>query len=140
MLLPTKGKGEVIAMKLLLADQNRDILLMYRALFAGRGDDVISAFDGAQVADYLREEDFDLMIVNYDIPRVRAAQLIRMAKEKQTPAITLVNTTEYAGVKTEEIASASIMFPFFPEELFAKVDEVSAGHADDARTDGEMHA
>ena len=121
-------------MKLLLADQNRDVLLMYQALLSGRGNDVVSAFDGAQAADYLNEERFDLMIVNYDIPRVRAAQLIRMAKDRRTPAIALVNTTEYAGVSAEEIETEYVLFPFFPEELFARIDAISAA----GLSDGEM--
>lgn len=130
----------MIAVKLLLADHNRDMLLMYQSLFAGRGDVVVPAFDGAQAADFLKEGDFDLMIVNRDLPRVRASQLVRMANEKRIPAVTLVNTTEYAGVKTEEFSSAYILFPFFPEELFAKIDEIGAGKTDDKQIGGETDA
>ena len=81
-------------MKLLLADQNRDILLMYQTLFAGRGDDVTAAFDGTQVADHLTDERYDLMIVNADIPRVRAARLVQMAKDRQTPSIALTGSAD----------------------------------------------
>ena len=130
----------MIAVKLLLADQNRDVLLMYQTLLSGRGDEVVSAFDGAQAADFLKEGDFDMMIVNRDIPRVRAAQLVRMANEKKIPAIMLVNTTEYAGIRPDDISSSYIMFPFFPEELFAKIDEIGAGRSDDKQIGGETDA
>ena len=126
-------------MKLLLADQNRDVLLMYQALLSGRGNDVVSAFDGAQVADYLNEDRFDLMIVNYDIPRVRAAQLIRMAKDRQTPAIALVNGRQNTGIPAEEIAAEYVMFPFFPEDLFSKIDMMCTKQKADTQRDGVDH-
>lgn len=127
-------------MKLLLADHNRDMLLMYRLLFSGRGDEVVSVFDGAQAAEFLKDGDFDLMIVNRDLPRVRAAQLVRMANEKRIPAVTLVNTTEYEGVETEDLFSAFMLFPFFPEELFAKIEEIGVGRTDDKQIGGETDA
>ncbi len=110
-------------MKILLADQHRDMLLMYRTLLEQRGDEIVTAFDGTQVADYLREEPFDLMILNADIPRVQSSQLLRMAKDRQIGTVSMVNAP--AGEQTASSGGDQtvILFPFFPEELFAKIDE-----------------
>ena len=110
-------------MKILLADHHRDLLLMYRMLLEQRGDEIVTAFDGTQVADYLREEPFDLMILNADIPRVQSSQLLRMAKDRQIGTVSMVNAPAGERAAASDGRETVILFPFFPEELYAKIDE-----------------
>ena len=110
-------------MKILLADHHRDLLLMYRLLLEQRGDEIVTAFDGTQVAEYLQEEPFDLMILNADIPRMQSSQLLRMAKERQIGTVSMVNAPAGERTAGADGKQTVILFPFFPEELFAKIDE-----------------
>lgn len=109
-------------MKILLADQHRDMLLMYRALLEQRGDEIVTAFDGTQVADYLQDTPFDLMIINADIPRVQSSQLLKMARDRRIGTVKMVNAPGVSGT-TDNTEQHVILFPFFPEELFAKIEE-----------------
>ena len=113
-------------MKILLADHHRDLLLMYRILLEQRGDEIVTAFDGTQVADYLREEPFDLMILNADIPRVQSSQLLRMAKERHIGTVSIINAPAGESPSESDGKQTVILFPFFPEELFEKIDEARA--------------
>ena len=124
-------------MKILLADQNRDMLLMYRALLEQRGDEIVTAFDGTQVADYLREEPFDLMIINADIPLVQSSQLLKMAKDLRIGTVEMLNASAESGSAGVNREQTVIMFPFFPEELFAKIEEACPEGGNNGGVDNE---
>ncbi len=105
----------MIVMKILLADQHRDMLLMYRALLEQRGDEIVTAFDGTH-------GELVSKIINADIPRVQSSQLLKMARDRRIGTVKMVNAPGVSGT-TDNTEQHVILFPFFPEELFAKIEE-----------------
>ena len=112
-------------MFVLLADQNRDILLTYQNLFALRGDHTVCVFDGTQALTALTENRFDLLIINQQLPRVFSKQIITYAKEQHIPSIELIDTHISSAVLLGDVpAAAFLALPFSPEILFGYADAI----------------
>ena len=55
-------------MKVLLADDELDILRIYSEMLAGNGFDVTSASNGKDVLDQLDHSEFDMLILDLFMP------------------------------------------------------------------------
>lgn len=105
-------------MKLLIADADRDFLSTFRQLLTLEGHDVVTVFDGTQVITKTATEAFDLVILNYRIPRIKSRELIVSLAEKNIPVIVLLDAKVSSSLLLDDVvANAYLSFPFFPDEL-----------------------
>ena len=76
-------------MRILLASPDRDLLKMYVSLLSSDDREIIPAFDGTQVIMKLVGEKFDAVIIEDDIPRVGADEIMYQCRARKIPVILL---------------------------------------------------
>lgn len=104
-------------MKILFAAPDRDLLECFRQLLETDLGETVTAFDGTQVISLLMSENFDVLVLDRDIPRVDNRTVIERANGKNVPVILL--TDEPAGVRRtgEPSASGRLSYPFTFAEI-----------------------
>ena len=104
-------------MKILFAAPDRDLLECFRQLLETDLGETVTAFDGTQVISLLMSENFDVLVLDRNIPRVDHKTVIERAKEKNVSVIVL--TDEPAGVRRtgEPSASGRLSYPFTFAEI-----------------------
>ena len=114
-------------MRILLADQNRDLLKSYHKLLTLRGYEVSVCFEGAETVRMLSAGQLDLLIVNESLPLISCEKIVGLAREKNVPSIVLLNRKVSAGLLLgAEPANAYLPFPFLPEELVGLIAQTNA--------------
>jgi CheY-like chemotaxis protein len=68
--------------KILLADDEKDILLIYSELLAGNGHVVTAASNGNEVIRLLSETDFDMLILDLYMPQMDGFEAIQALRDK----------------------------------------------------------
>ncbi len=116
-------------MRLLIASADRDFLSSFSRLFADRGWETETAFDGTRVVTLIQNDSFDLAVVDMNIPRVNASQLLKIMIDRDIPAIAITHRRISSGMlAAADPANAYISLPFFPDELIDLADEVMKKH------------
>ncbi len=113
-------------MNILLADSNRDLLQCYQKLLTMDGHTVTTAFDGAQVVSLLGPEEFDMAILEENLPRIELDQLLQSLIKDHIPVIVLADGI--VTVKTllgSTLPNAYLSFPFLPADLEQVMREVA---------------
>jgi CheY-like chemotaxis protein len=72
-----RGKGKPV----LVVDDSADVRELERKLLSFRGYDVVTAADGVDAWQAVRDEDFELVITDMDMPQLDGLQLIRLIRE-----------------------------------------------------------
>ena len=110
-------------MKILFAAPDRDLLECYKKLLVDDFGETVTAFDGTQVISLLMSENFDVLILDRNIPRVDHKTIVERANEKNVPVIVL--TDEPAGVRRagEPSANGRLAYPFTFAEIKKKILE-----------------
>ena len=112
-------------MKILFAAPERDLLECYKILLQEDFGETVTAFDGTQVASLLSTENFDIMVLDRDIPRIDHKKLTQLAQKNKTPVIVLTDEPVSASQLTEDvIPNAYLSYPFNTEELEDKIREM----------------
>ena len=113
--------------KILIADDEPDVLDLVRTLFSKTGYEVIEAKNGAQAWDLVRQHRPDLVLVDYRMPLLNGIQVCQKIKAdedlKHTPVIFI---TASPGIITPDMVTACgandyVVKPFDIMELFEKV-------------------
>ncbi len=109
-------------MKILLADDNQDILRLARKKLENEGYDVLSTTNGADVLDIVKSSDIDIMVLNINLPHLRWNKIDKsMEKKSETPVIFIMPE----NLKREGIPSGTnihyIQKPFHPDELYSRI-------------------
>ena len=113
-------------MNVLLAHSERDFLQSYQKLLIMEGCGVTTAFDGAQAAAMLERSDFQMAVVEEDLPRIDHANLLKHLEDHGIPVIMLLNRqATIQDFMEKELPNAYLTFPFLPEDLFELIREVS---------------
>ena len=113
-------------MKILLADPDRDLVWSFKALLEQEGNEVSTAFDGAQVINKAFTEKYDEVILSSSIPRVNDRDIVKMLNDEKCPVILLLNRNINADILLDGVlANAYLSFPFYPYELTALSDRVA---------------
>ena len=114
-------------MHMLLADPDRDFLEAFQTLLMLNGHTVSTVFDGTQVITKLSHGGCDILILNEDIPRIPARELIRLCRDKQIPVIVLTEQRIHSDMLSDEpLAHAYLPLPFLPQELTDTIERVMA--------------
>ena len=81
-------------MKILLADDEPDILRLYREMLEGSGYEVATATDGREALDRFAAGDFDLVVMDLHMPNLNGSECIA-EMQKQRPDVPVIVMTGY---------------------------------------------
>ncbi|MBQ1392924.1 MAG: response regulator, partial [Lachnospiraceae bacterium] len=100
-------------MKILIADSDRDLLRSYQKLLQLEKYDVSTLFDGTQVILNLSKQQFDLVILNMNIPRINYREIVKMLNDRNSPVVVLLNKKITSGMLIDDVlANSYLSFPF----------------------------
>lgn len=116
--------------KILVVDDEFDMVEMLSIRLEASGYQVISAFDGQEGLNKARSEKPDLIILDLMLPKVDGYKVCRMLKfdekYKQIPIILFSARAQEADVKLGQDvgADAYVTKPFEPDILLHKISEL----------------
>lgn len=114
-------------MKILLVDDSRTIRTIQRNVLKQLGhEDVIEANDGLEALTAISAGRPDLMIVDWNMPKMDGITLVRKVREKDKALPIIMCTTEAEQSRVIEAVKAGIndyvVKPFTVETLSAKIN------------------
>src|SRR5438093_7737318 len=116
-----------IRVKMMLADDDRDMVDMLSYWLKGHGYDVIRAFDGEQAIKRWRETLPDLVILDVQMPKLDGFEVCRQMRN-ETNSMVLILTAhdrEDDEVRGLELGSDDYLRkPFSPRQLLARIKAV----------------
>jgi two-component system alkaline phosphatase synthesis response regulator PhoP len=113
--------------KILVVDDEREIVKVVRAYLEQSGFRVAQAFDGQEALTVFRHERPDLVILDLNLPSIDGLDVCRaIRKESNTPVIMLTARVEEADrlIGLELGADDYVVKPFSPREIVARVRTV----------------
>jgi two-component system, OmpR family, phosphate regulon response regulator PhoB len=121
--------------RVLVVDDEPDVLLLCRLNLEQRGHQVLEAPDGDEALDLARREAPDLVVLDLMLPGIDGYQVLQTlrADEATSGIPVLVLTAKSLQADRERSrqlgAAAFLTKPFLPDELCDMVDGVLAGDA-----------
>jgi DNA-binding response OmpR family regulator len=116
--------------KILLVDDEENIVTMVEARLVANGYDVISSFDGQDALVKARSENPDLVILDTMLPKLNGFAVCRILKAddqmKHIPVVLFSARVDVADFETgkEQGADAYITKPFRSEMFLGKISEL----------------
>ena len=113
--------------KILVVDDEREIVKVVRAYLEQGGFQVVTAADGQEALTIFRHEQPDLVILDLSLPKIDGLDVCRtMRKESNTPVIMLTARVEETDrlIGLELGADDYVLKPFSPREIVARVRTV----------------
>lgn len=117
--------------RILAVDDTRALLTMLVACLESGGHEVVTARDGVEALERLREHKPDLVITDLNMPRMNGLEFIEAArKEPEGRAVPmLLLTTETAQAlkdRAREVkATGWLTKPFDPDQILGLVDRLA---------------
>lgn len=113
-------------LKILIAEDEEPIANLIRINLTRAGYKCIWAPDGEQAADYMMNEQFDLVLLDIMLPKVSGYELMEYAKNLNLPVIflTALGSTEHKVKGLKMGADDYLPKPFEIVELLARVEAV----------------
>lgn len=116
--------------KILVVDDEKNILLTVKHALVSLGHEVKTATTGEEALKQLAERDFDLMLLDLKLPGIGGLEVLRQAAQIR-PDIRVVIISAYGTVANavEAMKLGAVDFlekPFTPEELRGLVEQVHA--------------
>jgi DNA-binding response OmpR family regulator len=116
--------------KILLVDDENNIVTILEARLMANGYDVVTASDGQEGLAKARSEKPDLIILDIMLPKLDGYKVCRMLKfddqYKHIPIILFSARTQDSDLETgkQQGADAYITKPFQPDALLSKIKEL----------------
>lgn len=89
--------------KILIVDDNEDIVITYRVVLDRMGYEVAQAYDGLQCLEYMEKQKPDLVLLDVRLPGLSGAKVCRSIKEtSQTSDVPVVAITASMSADTRE--------------------------------------
>lgn len=110
--------------RILVVDDERQIVRMLRASLQSSGYEVFTAGNGVEALALLKSEDVDVVVTDLAMPEMNGLELTRAIRENsQTPIIVLsVRDAEQMKIRAlDEGANDYVTKPFSMQELLARV-------------------
>jgi DNA-binding response OmpR family regulator len=117
------------ALKILLVDDDRDLLLVLRMSLDMQGYKVVCSSDGQEAFFKTGNEVFDLIITDLKMPKMDGAELIKLIRTRQsTPIFIMSACVDSFKLKLGALKDQSNLTffpkPFRPEALIDKIKEI----------------
>ena len=123
--------GEARTERVLVIEDDQDIARFIEANLHGGGfPDVSLAADGEEGLERIEQEDFDLVLTGFMMPRVLGDEVVRRLRasprSRHLPVIVVTSTAATAYIRRAMLAGADdyVIKPFDPEELLARIRAV----------------
>ena len=110
--------------KILIVDDNREIVDSLGKLLAYEGYEILTAYDGMEALDVLEKSPVDLILLDVMMPRLNGLSTLMKIRERcKIPAIILSAKTEESDKVSGLMLGADdyISKPYHPAELIARV-------------------
>jgi DNA-binding response OmpR family regulator len=122
--------------RVLLVDDERDLVHAYVRLLAVSGYECVGVFDLEQAIAKIDTERFDLLITDLSLARSSGLEIVRRARHKSPPLPVIVTTGHNTPdlVKAAETAGADtcLLKPVSITQLRSVIRETLSRHANDA--------
>ena len=121
--------------KILLVDDERDMVYAVKMQLEADGFRVLTAPDGQEGLDKARKEKPDLIILDLMLPKIDGYKVCRMLKfDEKYKGIPIIIYTARAQEADEKLgyevgADAYLTKPFDPKKLLAKINELLKSRA-----------
>ncbi len=93
-----------------------------------KGNDIVSLDDGNKAIDTIDEIDFDLYIIDINIPNISGLEIVKYIRQKETkiPIIIITASMELENFKIayQNGCDEYIKKPFYLEELEIRIDKL----------------
>lgn len=126
----SKGEGAMLREKILIVDDDPDILDVLKITLEGEGYEILEGHDGQEALDIIKKTMPDLLITDFKMPKMDGDKVCRILKEdilvQHMPIIMLTGKGEVSD-KVHGISCGAddyVVKPFEPEELVARVKMV----------------
>lgn len=86
--------------RILLVDDEEGIQLLYREEFEEEGFEVVSAYNGDEALALFREQTFDLIILDINMPGMNGIEVLRRMKEID-PHLPVILSSAYQEYKQD---------------------------------------
>ena len=116
--------------KILIADDEVQLVEMLKMRLKANGYKVLTAYDGQEALEKARNQKPDLIILDLMLPKIDGYKVCRMLKfDKNYKSIPIILLTALAQKSDEEMGSqvgadAYIIKPFEPQMLLSKIKEL----------------
>lgn len=105
-------------MRALLASPSRDLLSCYKKLMDSDLCETLTAFDATQIGPLLRENEFDIAVIDAALPRIRESRAMEQIRQKGIPVVQLTGRAITADMlMVEKPVSECMPYPFFPGQM-----------------------
>jgi DNA-binding NtrC family response regulator len=114
------------SMRVLLVDDEEELVLTLAERLNSRGIDARAATSGTDALASLRENRFDILVVDLKMPGVSGSEIIKIV-EREFPQVRILLVTGHGGSELEEPTeqrSEVLLKPFKIEDLIAKMREM----------------
>jgi DNA-binding response OmpR family regulator len=118
--------------RVLVADDDEDILALVTAVLERSGHDVIAVQDGAQALACVEADNPDLLVLDISMPELDGLEVLRRVRAadatRELPVVLLSAQAQEADVALGYAtgASAYVKKPFSPHDLSERVDALLA--------------
>lgn len=130
--------------KILVVDDDEELCEELSGILGSEGYTVSTAFDGQEAKNLIEKGNFDLLLLDMKMPRIRGSEILKHIKAKNikskviiltgSPSVDKLVKQDIIGnikVKTEEegalkLADAFFSKPFNIERLLSKIKELLA--------------
>ena len=79
-------------MRILIADDEKEVAVMIKSFLERRGYNVDIAFDGRAALKLIRENSYDVFFVDYNMPELTGIELVRYIKDNNIKLKTVMIT------------------------------------------------
>ena len=118
-------------MTILIVEDNKDIVSIYKNELEFHGYQVETAFDGQEAIDKLLEKKFDLILLDINLPKVDGITVLSNLRQndKNSSTHVLVLTNVDASIEIKEAYRHSIdgyliKSEILPDDLMSEIDRI----------------
>ena len=115
-------------MKILLMEDDETLNEIINSMLLEKGYEVYSVYDGEEAEDIICEQNFDLLILDVNVPNINGFELLKNLRKNsiQTPAIFITSLDDTLNLKEGFKSGCDdyIKKPFEFEELELRIDNI----------------
>ena len=119
-------------MNILVADSDHLLTLVLCDRLAGRGHNIVPAFDGRLGALFCEKQDLDLVIVSIELPKVSGIEVLEhlRRRNRKARAIIITGFSELLKEELNRLAALGVEAVLKKPLSFSQVDELIGKHVD----------